>query len=926
MGPRGGDARESPGFALFPKKRVGGPARRRRSRARRERVRDALERARTARRPGASDRPGGRLCGEPRRPLERWPRGRAVEDALHRVDASARRRRRRGRKEGCVVLITQRAASQPRTAGRRCSFLHHQRVTAPPAPPLSARSRARWRRRTRTPRRGRPLRPLGGRAASLRAQGVPRGKMGAPGSGRPLITTVAPWAIPTTRAGPSSSTARFQPRGTTRAWAPPPPGEPATSPSKRGAASLAPTPSPAPPEPNAAPLAFLNQCPGLSGAARGWARGERASRATPPPPLTPPPDRAPRPIPDRPARISEAVPHRSRARSREPPALALTRTPPPLVSTHPSDKDARLRVETVAYGALFSGPWTASAGAPAAASGVKTKNDGVSSPPSGIRTRIVVPVFQRTYCWPASKVRAWWRDAALGRGDSALRVKDGHATGRCLFRRVAFEVNDRLDDAEGGEGEGEDATWRAKAAGAREKGADTKENIAAWLCLDGQQRCTTTQLAVAAVRDAAEATLRAAEEEEEEEEEEEGLLFSPAGAREAEMDARGLRSPPPENIYSVEEPDGSRGKKSIDVDAALEVLRGVVARADDALFTDPAAARARVAAISARERTERNETPSVVAPFLSLRPSRADRDAFARCVAGFGRGFDRGFKGRRAKGQGPTPHPMDPLRPTTLVRVSTRPRFARRSAGRRRPSTDSRRTSSRSTTRPRTTRSHSRSRRRRFFRATIRRARFAAAMRAASRWFAAPGGSRRRSTGCSRGVTSRGWRFWGPTTTEIFWAGPSSAARARDARARRRRRRRESTSRRCSSGSRRRRSSPRGRCCGTPPPGWRSGRATSFATPRWRRFSTSPCESRKTPWKTSGRNPSQIECEREYTRRAETGVAKKTGRVRKPRKQPRNVSTTTPPPNAATMPPSRTRTSRTATRSGNAWTRCSARF
>ena len=266
-----------------------------------------------------------------------------------------------------------------------------------------------------------------------------------------------------------------------------------------------------------------------------------------------------------------------------------------------------------------------------------------------------MPVFQRTYCWPASRVRAWWRDAALGRGDSALRVKDGHATGRCLFRRVAFEANDRLDDAlSGGEGEGEDAAWRAK---------KTRENVAAWLCLDGQQRCTTTQLAVAAVRDAAEATLRAAEEEEEEEEEEEGLFFSPAGTREAETDARGLRSPPPENIYSVEEPDGSRGKKSIDVAAALEVLRGVVARADDALFTDPAAARARVAAISAREkeRTERNETPSVVAPFLSLRPSRADRDAFARCVAGFGRGFDRGFKGRRAKGQGPTPHPMDPL-------------------------------------------------------------------------------------------------------------------------------------------------------------------------------------------------------------------------------------------------------------------------
>ena len=173
-----------------------------------------------------------------------------------------------------------------------------------------------------------PLRPLGGRAASLRAQGVPRGKMGAPGSGRPLITTVAPWAIPTTnRAGPSSSTARFQPRGTTRAWAPPAPGEPATSPSKRGAASLAPTPSSAPPEPNAAPLAFLNQCPGLSGAARGVGITRRTRISRDPSP-TPPLSARPGPTPDR-------RPFRAHLRSR-PPSLARTLARTARAHAHPS--------------------------------------------------------------------------------------------------------------------------------------------------------------------------------------------------------------------------------------------------------------------------------------------------------------------------------------------------------------------------------------------------------------------------------------------------------------------------------------------------------------------------------------------------------------------------------------------------------------
>ena len=35
-----------------------------------------------------------------------------------------------------------------------------------------------------------------GRASALRGAEAPRGKMGTPGSNRPMITTVAPWALP----------------------------------------------------------------------------------------------------------------------------------------------------------------------------------------------------------------------------------------------------------------------------------------------------------------------------------------------------------------------------------------------------------------------------------------------------------------------------------------------------------------------------------------------------------------------------------------------------------------------------------------------------------------------------------------------------------------------------------------------------------
>ena len=103
--------------------------------------------------------------------------------------------------------------------------------------------------------------------------------------------------------------------------------------------------------------------------------------------------------------------------------------------------------------------------------------------------RVVIPVFQRTYCWSDQQVLGWWRDAAMRGGHSAMRVKGGHATGRCLFRRAR-------------EGRPEAGTDADAVADANETD-DDGEDASPLLCLDGQQRCTTTLLAVAAIRDAA---------------------------------------------------------------------------------------------------------------------------------------------------------------------------------------------------------------------------------------------------------------------------------------------------------------------------------------------------------------------------------------------------------------------------------------
>jgi hypothetical protein len=83
-----------------------------------------------------------------------------------------------------------------------------------------------------------------GRAAQL------RGGAGGPAKNKPMITTMAPWAM-------TAAPQRTQPqqRRSAAPWAPPAPGKAGTSPEKRTA--VAPPPPP--------PQAFLDSCPGLSG-------------------------------------------------------------------------------------------------------------------------------------------------------------------------------------------------------------------------------------------------------------------------------------------------------------------------------------------------------------------------------------------------------------------------------------------------------------------------------------------------------------------------------------------------------------------------------------------------------------------------------------------------------------------------------------
>jgi hypothetical protein len=79
---------------------------------------------------------------------------------------------------------------------------------------------------------------------------------------------------------------------------------------------------------------------------------------------------------------------------------------------------------------------------------------------------LVVPLFQRAYCWDERNVRQWWCDAVSERGD------DIHSCGPCVFYRSTTHSRD-----------------------------DSAQPVL--VCIDGQQRCTTMQLLIICLRDAA---------------------------------------------------------------------------------------------------------------------------------------------------------------------------------------------------------------------------------------------------------------------------------------------------------------------------------------------------------------------------------------------------------------------------------------
>ena len=261
---------------------------------------------------------------------------------------------------------------------------------------------------------------VAGRASALRSAEAPRGKMGTPGSNKPMITTVAPWALPS-RTG--------QATGTRRRRAPPSFAVPSFARATDGKDTTAGLNTTSPSE-SANVVHEVKILPATYATRQKNETIETETIET----------------------IESEFVERPRGTTNEdtPSVPSVPLPPRAFLDECPglSDRAARLDVRFMTYGELFA---TA-----------KTN-----------KTRIVVPTFQRTYCWTDTMARTFFRDVALRRGSTAARVKGGHGTGKCLFRRVPARDDDENE---------------------------TKKSL---LCLDGQQRCTTVALSLAAIRDAA---------------------------------------------------------------------------------------------------------------------------------------------------------------------------------------------------------------------------------------------------------------------------------------------------------------------------------------------------------------------------------------------------------------------------------------
>ena len=361
-----------------------------------------------------------------------------------------------------------------------------------------------------------------GRASALRGAEAPRGKMGTPGSNRPMITTVAPWALPS-RTGTAT--------GARRGRAP------------RVSSFAMPTRSTAPKE---AETRVDTSC-GDAPADENDENDEKQKETEPKLWTT----------------ASNAPPLPPRAFLNECPGL--------------SDRDSRLDVRYMTYGELF-------------------KRAKVFS------QRITIPTFQRAFCWTSTLATRFFRDVALRRGSSAARVKGGHGTGKCLFRKSSVSVS-------------------------RPHGNVDPERIpqktqTTLLCLDGQQRCATVALAVAAIRDAAENAL-------------------------ASMTTTTTRRDDDDAVPSFD--DESRRRRAVleatarDADSVLflddsddSVTGGFDGDVRDYVLDGEGTSRVSYIGIDGPDINRRpNRRPNrgrSLSRLTTIRPSRADRAAFAACV------------------------------------------------------------------------------------------------------------------------------------------------------------------------------------------------------------------------------------------------------------------------------------------------------
>ena len=67
----------------------------------------------------------------------------------------------------------------------------------------------------------------------------------------------------------------------------------------------------------------------------------------------------------------------------------------------------------------------------------------------GYAYQIVIPIFQRQYCWPETQLRRWWRDASGQGAMQDLGCNGTHDTGKSMFKLLGGGGRATLGSAPG---------------------------------------------------------------------------------------------------------------------------------------------------------------------------------------------------------------------------------------------------------------------------------------------------------------------------------------------------------------------------------------------------------------------------------------------------------------------------------------------